>query len=793
MTDFFVSYTQFDRGWADWIAWVLEDSGFSVAVQAWDSVPGKDFVGWMHEQAKGCERVLVLYSDRYERSDIARIEWTPFRRRDPRGDGSRVIPILVSEAKPVGLLETLTYIDLHPHAGNDVALQAELFGGIRKALDGAANGRAKPKGKPPTPGRAPGASGEASARPRTPGDPPPICSLGGHKKNLSFVGREDDLGAIEAAARSGGRALVTQAIVGYGGMGKTQLAVAYAHRNADYYDLIWWIRCEERSLLVDDYVRLARAVGVQSPEELSDGDLVRQTTEALRLRNRWLLIFDNVPTRESVYAFLPEMGRGHVILTSRKQYGWRELAEPIELRKLPLEPSVELLHRISGDPDPGAATELAALLDGYPLALVQAASYVRAGAANLAGYVRRFRGLDGVELLGRLESPADYPNTVARTFALAFASIEAKSPPAADLLRLFGFLGPEPIPLDLLFTTSDDLPFERLRAVAQSSGVDDAIPLLAEQSLVERRGDDVVLHRVVQALARHTVAPEERPAVLLAMLKVLESRCPQSWSTRAEWGAAERLEPHALAVASLVDGSEAPDVLLALATLVNLHGAQRWAGGQYSLAAAMHRRALEARKKAIGPDHPHTAISRNNLALALHAHGDLAGAAAMHRRALETWEKALGPDHPDTAQSRNNLAAVLRALGDLAGAAAMHRRALDAWEKALGPDHPHTAISRNNLGTVLHDQGDLAEAAAMHRRALETCEKALGPDHPQTATSRSNLAAMLRAQGALAEAAAMLRRALLAQEKALGPDHPDTAKSRSNLAAVLALLNDNEA
>jgi hypothetical protein len=40
--DFFVSYTQADRHWAEWIAWVLEEDGYRVLIQAWDFVPGSN-------------------------------------------------------------------------------------------------------------------------------------------------------------------------------------------------------------------------------------------------------------------------------------------------------------------------------------------------------------------------------------------------------------------------------------------------------------------------------------------------------------------------------------------------------------------------------------------------------------------------------------------------------------------------------------------------------------------------------------------------------------------------------
>jgi tetratricopeptide (TPR) repeat protein len=79
-------------------------------------------------------------------------------------------------------------------------------------------------------------------------------------------------------------------------------------------------------------------------------------------------------------------------------------------------------------------------------------------------------------------------------------------------------------------------------------------------------------------------------------------------------------------------------------------------------------------------------------------------------------EKVLGPEHPDTARSLNNLALLLQAQGDIARARPLFERALAICEKALGPKHPDTATSLNNLAALLRDQGDLARARPLFER-----------------------------------------------------------------------------
>jgi tetratricopeptide (TPR) repeat protein len=88
------------------------------------------------------------------------------------------------------------------------------------------------------------------------------------------------------------------------------------------------------------------------------------------------------------------------------------------------------------------------------------------------------------------------------------------------------------------------------------------------------------------------------------------------------------------------------------------------------------------------------------LALLLQAEGELAAARPLYERALAIRERVLGPDHPDTASSLNNLAGLLEDQGELAAARPLYERALATYERVLGPDHPDTATVRRNLANL---------------------------------------------------------------------------------------------
>src|SRR5690606_13025540 len=111
-----------------------------------------------------------------------------------------------------------------------------------------------------------------------------------------------------------------------------------------------------------------------------------------------------------------------------------------------------------------------------------------------------------------------------------------------------------------------------------------------------------------------------------------------------------------------------------------------------------------------------------------------------YERALAIREKVLGPDHPDTAQSLNNLGLLLKTMGDYGGARGYYERALAIAEKVLGPEHPDTAGSLNNLGLLLRGMGHYGGARSYCERALAIFEARLGPEHPNTRVVRKNLA-----------------------------------------------------
>ena len=259
-----------------------------------------------------------------------------------------------------------------------------------------------------------------------------------------------------------------------------------------------------------------------------------------------------------------------------------------------------------------------------------------------------------------------------------------------------------------------------------------------------------------------------------------------AWVRAGQYAEARPPLETALSSREKVLGPNHPDTANSLNNLGALLDSQ----GDFDGAKPYYERALAIHEKVLGPNHPDTALSLNNLGFLLRAQGDLDGAKPYYQRALAIHEKVLGPNHPKTALSLNNLGALLDSQGDFDGAKPYYQRALAIHEKVLGPNHPKTALSLNNLGALLDSQGDFDGAKPYYQRALAIREKVLGPNHPKTALSLNNLGFLLQAQGDLDGAKPYYQRALAINEKVLGPNHPDTALSLNNLGFLLRAQGD---
>lgn len=201
-------------------------------------------------------------------------------------------------------------------------------------------------------------------------------------------GRDDELRALAASLEGGGQTAIVQkhkALYGLGGIGKTRLAVEYAWRFGSRYTAAFFVRADSPEGLRTGLAALVQADLLNLEERQAETETVHAVVRWLKLNPGWLLILDNVDTKEAevaVLAFLQSLTGGHVLITSRLRDWPRNRIHTQPLGTIPLDEARDFLLKRTDDdrrpaPDDGErAQSLAKKLDGLPLALEQAGAYI---------------------------------------------------------------------------------------------------------------------------------------------------------------------------------------------------------------------------------------------------------------------------------------------------------------------------------------------------------------------------------------------------------------------------------
>jgi tetratricopeptide (TPR) repeat protein len=598
-----------------------------------------------------------------------------------------------------------------------------------------------------------------------------------------FVGRAAALGQVAGALDGMAAAVVTQAIYGLGGVGKSELALQHAHARQGQYTLTWWVTAEDPDQLQAGLAGLAGRLCPAIALAGTTAEAAGWATGWLQASQGWLLVLDNVTDPADVEGLLGQLAGGHILVTTRRDTGWDQAADPIRLDVLDPGPAAELLATRTGqleDASRAAAVSVAGELGWLPLALDQAAAYITQTRITLAGYLNRLRQHPQAMYAATGGGPAQ--RTITRIWDITIGAIGARDPGAIELLSTLACYAPDDIPRTIIAP----------RDPAGQLTADEALGLLASYSMITLTAETVSIHRLVQAVilaqhppGDHSPAPSAATPLTTAT-EWLDDAIPAAPDTNVSgWPLLRALIPHADSLAGHFGADDKPT---ALGRIQNELALFQDSQGQYRQSLTLRRSALAIYEAALGPDHPSTGTVLSNLAVTYGSLGRYVEALPLAQRALAVTEAALGPDHPDTALRLGNLAFTYGSLGRHGEALPLVQRALAVTEAVLGPDHPDTATRLSNLAGTYGSLGRYGEALPLRRRALAVTEAALGPDHPSTAIMLSNLAVTYGALGRHGEALLLQQRALAIYEAALGPDHPSTATMLSNLALTYGAL-----
>lgn len=588
-----------------------------------------------------------------------------------------------------------------------------------------------------------------------------------------FFGRRFELAALHNAF-SGSKDGNVVVLIGAPGIGKTALALQYALRQLDDYDVVWLVHAQSELRIRSDLAQLSHELGLVAPGNTDEQADVLAVRHWLTNHERWLLIFDEAAGAELIAPFVPTASRGHVIVTSRGG-NWRGFGKETPLGALARDEAIHMMQSL-GLVDVEAANDLAARLEGSPLAIQLACGVIRQRGPGW--YLRE---LDGPTM----------PRSSQRLGEVLEAALDGarrRSPAIGAFLELIAYLAPDDIPISLLREHVDSLPPE----LSQIARDDDALArLLAELvalSLITHDDSSIAVHPAIQAAARGT-AHRGAAVVLLDAAFFWDADRPDTWA------AAEAVLSHALA--AIEDPYAALAAPGALQRVLERTAACLWKRGELATAIEHQRRASElavitgtGAKPGVTPDNAHTFATLGGM---LREVGDLTAAAATLELLRDLLASSPGPNRRDTVAIRRELARVAMARGELDAAREQLELALALDRDAPDREAPlSAAVTLSDLSKLEVELGRIDAAAELLEQALALQRKVLDTDaHPLVAATLRQSAAILLRRNEPAAARVRLEQALEILRGPLKTDQPlATVDVMNELASVLVRLGD---
>ncbi|HEX7132796.1 MAG TPA: tetratricopeptide repeat protein, partial [Iamia sp.] len=513
------------------------------------------------------------------------------------------------------------------------------------------------------------------------GQGPQITGEGAQRRVVFPLGANDP-GFVERPAlveelTDAGQTGVIRALGGSGGVGKSELALWWAHQRRAAGDrVVWWIDATDAVTTNTGIAALADALG------LPPAPTAEETAAALNgtlagLEGRWLVVFDNADDLTHLTGLIPAAGNGTTLITTRSTAAADLDCVEVEVGEFTAEEAVAYLTATTEQADADAAERIAAALCRLPLALAQAAAYIDARGVTLAGYADLVEHDLDRAMTGKA---ARHQRTIDSLWDHILPHLDDT---AVQLVARAAVTHPRNIPVELLATDADGL--DDVRAAVLRAA--------RYRLLTYTPGPTGPTAVAIHQLTQHAIAHGETAIDIEAATSAVIARLANLLATLdvelpSHWTQFELLDPHAIHLQPrLLATDEGLNVLAGLAIA-------RRSSGRTADAIALQETIVEAREQGFGVDAMETLTARAELAVSYWSASRFDEAIPLEEDVLAAYERMSGDDDPATLTVRDNLAASYSSVGRLDEATALQEAVVAARERTFGDDDLTTLTAR---------------------------------------------------------------------------------------------------
>jgi tetratricopeptide (TPR) repeat protein len=617
------------------------------------------------------------------------------------------------------------------------------------------------------------------------------------------------------------------ALYGMGGVGKTQCTLEYVYANESQYERIYWLSGVDQAALLSGYQKIAKRVGLPKLQRL------KETAEAvlswLRREKKWLIVIDNLDDIKVADGLLPENApENHTIITTRNPNTIGIPAEPLEVPVFGADDAVALLltlSRITVQPKSVEETEASNIVKtlGYlPLAIEQAASYIREVTGNLLTFSEEYSKNHRDILRRKPEDNRPYPYSIATTWAMALKVVQ-RDKITTNFLRLLAYLNPDGILIDFLNAGKDGLGKNLRETISDHRKMATAMTNLEKFSLVkwDRPNRLISIHRLVQRVIRDSMSTRDQRSTSYAATDLCWQAFPNVVGTETlaqcrlyqaqvvgplvemhslhsknaakiklrvgrflrhegQDADSEKLVLQSLEAFIKSTGKESRSTLNATSILAAIWSDQ----GRFSEAFTLQKSLVTTQTKRFGTGDADTLAYKSMLAFILTSLGRSMEAVSLLEEVLKTQTTLLGEEAIDTLDTMEHLTNAYVTEGRITEAVDLGAKALEVRTRVSGDKSDGTLIAMHTLALSYSHQGRLTEATDLQTKVVEKNIKVRGQLHPETLKSKFNLAVYLYIQGRLAEALELHEEVLQNRRKAWGEAHAYKVHSMVSVAQV---------